>query len=172
MQGMRDGEDKDRPPDGGASQTDENEHSWVKTVIESAASWEEQQVEKEAKRANRPTIGANTMKCQEILSTANMAISERGKVYGDIRTNFTRAAIISSVTTNKNITAYDVALILSAVKQSRLVEDQANLDSWVDSAAYQAIAGQLATAAPTPSINSFTTELEAKLNEATFNATT
>ena len=104
------------------------------------------------------------MNNQEILATAQQTISGRGKEYGDIRTNFTRAAIIASVTTNKNITPYDVALILSAVKQARLAHDSSNHDSWVDSAAYQAIAAQLVDV-PSRSNDAFTAEVEAKLNE-------
>jgi hypothetical protein len=104
------------------------------------------------------------MNTQEILATAQQTISGRGKDYGDIRTSFTRAAIIASVTTNKNITPYDVALIMSAVKQARLAHDSSNKDSWVDSAAYQAIAAQLVDI-PSRSNDAFTAEVEAKLNE-------
>ena len=164
MSRMRNGKDEGGPPDSGESQAPEGEHSWIKTVTDAASSWEEQQVEAEDKRSNRSQRGVREMNNQEILATAQQTISGRGKEYGDIRTNFTRAAIIASVTTNKNITPYDVALVLSAVKQARLAHDSSNHDSWVDSAAYQAIAAQLVDT-PNRSNDAFTAEVEAKLNE-------
>jgi hypothetical protein len=161
---MRNGKDEGGPPDGSESQTSKGEHSWIKTVTDAASSWEEQQMEAENEWTSRSTKGTRSMNTQEILATAQQTISGRGKDYGDIRTSFTRAAIIASVTTNKNITPYDVALVMSAVKQARLAHDSSNKDSWVDSAAYQAIAAQLVDI-PSRSNDALTAEVEAKLNE-------
>lgn len=162
---MRNGENKDGPPDGGESQTPEGEHSWIKIALENASSgWQEQQVEAEDQWTTRSQKGTTNMNNQEILATAQQTIGGRSKDYGDIKTNFTRAAIIASVTTNKNITPFDVALILSAVKQARLAHDPTNHDSWVDATAYQAIAAQLVDM-PNRSNDAFTAEVEAKLNE-------
>ena len=161
---MRNRENEGGSPDGGKSETPESEYSWIKAVTVAASSWEEQQVEAQNEWSNRSKVGAKNMNNQEILTTAQHTINGRGKDYGDIKTNFTRAAIIASVTTNKNITPYDVALILSAVKQARLAHDPSNQDSWVDSAAYQAIAAQLVDM-PNRSNDAFTAEVEAKLNE-------
>jgi len=167
---MRNGKDEGGPPDGSESQTPEGEHAWIKTVTDAASSWEEQQMETENEWASRSKKGTGSMNTQDILVTAQQTINSRGKDYGDLKTNFTRASIIASVTTNKNITPYDVALILSAVKQSRLAHDPSNQDSWVDSAAYQAIAAQLVNT-PNRTNDAFAAEVEAKLNEVQNNVT-
>lgn len=127
-------------------------------------------METENEWASRSKKGTGSMNTQDILVTAQQTINSRGKDYGDLKTNFTRASIIASVTTNKNITPYDVALILSAVKQSRLAHDPSNQDSWVDSAAYQAIAAQLVNT-PNRTNDAFAAEVEAKLNEVQNNVT-
>lgn len=170
MSRMRNGKDESGPPDGSESQTPEGEHAWIKTVTDAASSWEEQQMETENEWASRSKKGTGSMNTQDILVTAQQTINSRGKDYGDLKTNFTRASIIASVTTNKNITPYDVALILSAVKQSRLAHDPSNQDSWVDSAAYQAIAAQLVNT-PNRTNDAFAAEVEAKLNEVQNNVT-
>jgi hypothetical protein len=40
---------------------------------------------------------------------------------------------------------YQVAVILTLVKIARSIEDAQQIDTWIDSASYLAIAGQLAT---------------------------
>ena len=164
MSRMRNGKDEGGPPDGSESQTPEGEYSWIKTVTDAASSWEKQQVETENEWTSRSKKGTGSMNTQDVLTTAQQTINGRSKDYGDLKTNFTRASIIASVTTNKNITAFDVALVLLAVKQARLAHDPSNHDSWVDAAAYQAIAAQLVNT-PSRTNDAFTAEVEAKLNE-------
>jgi hypothetical protein len=75
---------------------------------------------------------------------------DRNKVYGDPQINHQRIAAIMTVLLDRKlapgvvVTASDAALLMVAVKLARLVESPAHLDSFVDGAAYMAIAGEIA----------------------------
>ena len=70
---------------------------------------------------------------------------DRDRVYGDPRSNHERIAAIWSVLLDTPVNAQQVAMCMAAVKMSRLVQTPNHLDSYVDAAAYMAIAGELAT---------------------------
>jgi len=142
MPWLRKRKDENRSQDGGESQTPEGESSWIKKITDAASSWEEQQMEEETRR----NIGIKGIKMNhnDILSSAINIIRERGNEYGDIATNFTRTADLASTRLDKKISAYDVAVILSCLKQSRLSHDNTKQDSWIDLVAYEAIAASLA----------------------------
>ena len=84
------------------------------------------------------------MKYQEILNKALSITEERGKQYGPMYPMAARAAALAAIRLNKTITAYDIVVMLSCVKQSRLSFDPTNTDSWIDSIAYDSFAAQLA----------------------------
>ena len=144
MFGLREGENQDGSPNGSESKAPKGELSWIEEVTNAASSWEKQQVETENEWTGRPARGAMTMKCNDVLSAALTTIRDRGKDYGDIKTSFTKAAIIASAILDKTISPYDVAVILDAVKRARLSHNPSHQDSWVDAAAYTAIASQFA----------------------------
>jgi len=91
-------------------------------------------------------LGEEVMRYQDILSKALSITEERGKQYGPMYPMATRAAALAAIRLNKTITAYDIVVILSCVKQSRLSFDPNNTDSWIDSIAYDSFAAQLAMA--------------------------
>ncbi len=68
----------------------------------------------------------------KILDDAKEIIAERGADYGGFMESFNRASTIATALTNKNITPYDVAAVMMAVKQSRIGNDPMKYDSWVD----------------------------------------
>lgn len=82
----------------------------------------------------------------EILEEAARLISgDREDDYGSARDNFTRtgqmwAAILGA----DDITAEQVALMLAALKISRLAQNTGHRDSWVDLAGYAALGGDIA----------------------------
>lgn len=87
----------------------------------------------------------------DILDDASrLTARDRNKVYGDPQINHQRIAAIMTVLLDKKlapgvvVTASDAALLMVAVKLARLVETPTHLDSFVDGAAYLAIAGELA----------------------------
>ena len=70
---------------------------------------------------------------------------DRDKNYGTPLVNHQRIATIWSVILEKEITPSQVALCMAGVKMARLIESPNHLDSFVDGAAYFAIAGEIAT---------------------------
>jgi hypothetical protein len=171
MQGVCDTEDERGSSGGRESQTDENSLSWIKAITLAASRWEAEQMEEKIERTSRPQIGARPMNYSDVLNTANMTISQRGKEYGDISTSFMRASVIASATLNKTITPYDVAMILHSVKLSRIANNPTIEDSWVDLAAYGAIAANLASTPRMPQVgDTFLADVESKLNEARIDA--
>jgi len=82
------------------------------------------------------------MNHQDILSTAKATISQRGQEYGDALPSFVRAANIASAILDRKLTAFDIAVVMMAVKMSRLSHQRGHEDSWIDLAAYVAFAAQ------------------------------
>ena len=81
----------------------------------------------------------------EILDEANrLTHGDRDKNYGTPYVNHKRIADIWSVILGIEVTPSQVALCMAGVKIARLVETPDHLDSFVDGAAYIAIAGELA----------------------------
>lgn len=85
---------------------------------------------------NRSTILAKAI---------NLTTGDRDKNYGTPLVNHQRIAAIWSVLLEKDITPSQVALCMAGVKMARLIESPNHLDSFVDGAAYFAIAGEIAT---------------------------
>jgi hypothetical protein len=86
------------------------------------------------------------MKHTEVLKTAALTLSARGRQYGPEEECFDRIAKLASIILNKNISPYDIAMIQVATKLGRLQEDRINSDSYVDGVNYLAFAAQFAGA--------------------------
>ena len=164
---MREGKNQDGSQDGSESEAPEGELSWVEKITNAASSWEEQQMETETKWTSGIARGVNAMNCNDVLSTALTTIRDRNKDYGDIKTSFQKAAIIATAQLNKAISPYDVAVIANSIKLARLSHNPEHQDSWVDSAAYTAIASQLASQVAMPQADvRFMDTVEAGLKQA------
>jgi hypothetical protein len=81
----------------------------------------------------------------KILDDAKEIISERGSDYGGFVESFNRASAIASTLSGKDITPYDVAVVMMAVKQARINNDPMKYDSWVDLIAYCGFASYFAS---------------------------
>tara|TARA_R100001530_G_scaffold38243_1_gene29641 strand:- start:107 stop:475 length:369 start_codon:yes stop_codon:yes gene_type:complete len=82
---------------------------------------------------------------QELLKEATELVGgERQEEYGDKLTNHTNIADFWSIFLKKKITAHDVAICMALVKIARLMH-QHKKDSYLDLAAYAAIAGEIET---------------------------
>jgi len=82
----------------------------------------------------------------KILKDAEFLINnDREKDYGHPKINHGRIADLWSVVLERKIEPHEVALCMALVKISRLVQTPDHEDSYVDGAAYIAIAGELAT---------------------------
>ena len=80
---------------------------------------------------------------KEILKEASKLIGgDRNDDYGDKLTNHQNIAALWSVFLRKNITPHDVAMCMALVKVARLMHAHKK-DSYLDLAAYAAIAGEI-----------------------------
>ena len=80
---------------------------------------------------------------KEILEEASKLIGgDRNDDYGDKLTNHQNIAALWSVFLRKNITPHDVAMCMALVKVARLMHAHKK-DSYLDLAAYAAIAGEI-----------------------------
>lgn len=81
---------------------------------------------------------------EEILKTAiDLTTGDRRKSYGSPYINHERIAKIWSVLLEIEVTPSQVALCMVGVKLTRLVESPDHLDSFIDGAAYMAIAAEV-----------------------------
>ena len=100
-----------------------------------------------------------------ILTAAAALIDDRGVNYGGIEANFERAAALATLKLNRNISAYDVAIVMESVKDSRRAIAPEHNDSHLDGINYRAFALMLSGAAPgvptTPEMAAMLTKLGA-----------
>jgi hypothetical protein len=85
------------------------------------------------------------MNYYDIMRNAAEVFNERNPKYGDMRVGMNNVAQIASIITGIELTAHDVALVLHAVKLSRLGGDRKNPDHYIDGVNYMAFAGELIT---------------------------
>jgi len=84
-----------------------------------------------------------SMDHRDILTETARILTERGKGYDKGSENsFPRAAQIASLKLNRDVTPYEVAIILESVKDARRATDPGNFDSHVDGVAYRAFAAE------------------------------
>ena len=88
------------------------------------------------------------MNPKDILTAAAALIDDRGVNYGGIEASFDRAAKIATLKLDKNVSAYDVAIILESVKDARRATCPDHYDSHIDGINYRAFAMLLSGAAP------------------------
>lgn len=84
------------------------------------------------------------MKRHDILMEADRLTAEdRNKAYGDPYVNHKRIADIWAVILGHEVTPSQVALCMAGVKIARLAQTPDHMDSFIDGAAYMAIAGEI-----------------------------
>jgi len=82
----------------------------------------------------------------EILKTAAMMIAKRRETYGSPKDGFDRAAMIASTILDKPVTPYEIAVIMHAVKLSRIATSPKNPDHYVDGISYLSFAAEFVEA--------------------------
>jgi|694.fasta_scaffold17951_3 hypothetical protein len=85
------------------------------------------------------------MNPHDFLSEAAGLIGERGQDYGGIEKNFDRAAEIAGTILGRELSCYDVAIILASVKLARMRSSPYKRDNYLDCANYLAFAAEFAT---------------------------
>jgi|APFre7841882654_1041346.scaffolds.fasta_scaffold05727_17 hypothetical protein len=88
------------------------------------------------------------MEYSNIMTDAVRVFNDRNPKYGDMRIGMENVATMATIMTGMHLTAHDVALVLHAVKLSRLGNDRTNPDHYVDGVNYLAFAGELITQDP------------------------
>jgi len=83
------------------------------------------------------------MEYRDIMHQAARVFNERNPQYGDMRIGMERVAQIATLITGIQLSAHDVALVLHAVKLSRIGADRRNPDHYIDGVNYLAFAGEL-----------------------------
>ena len=84
------------------------------------------------------------MNAGDFLTEAKATIQDRGMDYGHPSDNMSRTARLWSAYLEMPLTDYHVATCMALVKLARSMET-AKVDTYIDAAAYMAIAGQLHT---------------------------
>lgn len=84
------------------------------------------------------------MNSRDILEQAADVFGDRGEQYGDPVEMFDSISFVSSTVLNKNITAYDVAMIFHCAKLCRTKTSRLDMDHYIDGINYLAFAGQFA----------------------------
>ena len=98
-------------------------------------------IRKESEMATPEAIVTAT----DFLNEAAKTVGDRGRVYADPATNHLRIAHLWSTYLETAIEPLQVAICMALVKIARSMETPDHVDSYVDGAAYLAIAGQLGT---------------------------
>lgn len=80
----------------------------------------------------------------EVMTQAVHTLRSRGDQYGNVETSFDKISKLASLVLNKDVSPYDVAGILHAVKLSRMSNDPSNPDHYVDGINYMAFMAQFA----------------------------
>lgn len=94
---------------------------------------------------------------RDALTEAARLLGERGETYGGVEESFTRAAKIASLKLNREVSAYDIAIIMESVKDARRAITPTHLDSHLDGINYRAFACEFAMAQePTPKVTTIT----------------
>lgn len=86
------------------------------------------------------------MNRREILDAAAAAVTvDRAATHGNAENNFGLIAAYWSAHLDVNVTAHDVAVMMSMLKLARIKQTPAHADHWVDVAGYAACGGEIAT---------------------------
>ena len=82
----------------------------------------------------------------DILKQAALILGDRGRRYGSVEECFERCSKIATILLSKQVTTYDVAMIMAAMKLARIPSSPTLDDNYVDGINYMAFASQFSTA--------------------------
>jgi hypothetical protein len=81
----------------------------------------------------------------DILKQAANILGDRGRRYGSVEETFERCANIATIMLGKQITLYDVSIIMAAMKMARITSTPTLDDNYIDGINYLAFASQFST---------------------------
>lgn len=85
------------------------------------------------------------MKYSDAFMQAAREVDDRNKKYGNVDECFSRIAKLASAFFNREVTEYEIAMILHLVKLGRIGDNKSYADNYVDGISYMAFAAQFAT---------------------------
>ena len=86
------------------------------------------------------------MKREKILSTASGYVTQdRAADHGNMENNFETIAAYWSTHLETDISASDVAVMMTLLKIARIKSNQSHADNWIDGCGYLACGGELNT---------------------------
>lgn len=83
------------------------------------------------------------MRPADVLVECVTLIGERGQDYGGVEDNFRRIASIATVVLKKEVTPWDVAMVLAATKLARMAGARDKRDNYLDAINYLAFASEM-----------------------------
>jgi len=81
----------------------------------------------------------------DILKQSALILGDRGRRYGSVEECFDRCAKLSTIILGKEITVYEVSIIMMAMKLARIPSSPALDDNYEDGINYLAFASQFST---------------------------
>jgi len=103
------------------------------------------------------------MNHREVLKVAASTLNNRNELYGSLDDCMYRASTHASLLLNKEVTPYEISIILMAVKLARIPPNPTYDDNYVDLVNYAAISSQFVQ--PIPQNPSPTDEVEREIRE-------
>ena len=79
---------------------------------------------------------------KEVLTSTARLLAQRTEAYGVPAHTYARAATIASTVLGKDLTPYDIVMVMHAVKLSRIPSDPKKLDNYRDGINYLAFAAE------------------------------
>ena len=95
---------------------------------------------------NNSNLGTNKMNHTDVLTNAINILRDRDTKYGPVQEMFERTAKLASIILDKEVTPYEISIILRCMKDARKKHDRFNVDHYADAINYEAFAYQFATA--------------------------
>lgn len=81
---------------------------------------------------------------QDLLKAAHSIIDERGHTYGGIENNFQLIADLASLRLGRDFHPYEIAIIMTCVKNARSFASPHHIDSHIDAVNYELFAATFA----------------------------
>ena len=109
-------------------------------------------------------LGTDKMNHTEVLTNAINILRDRDAKYGPVQEMFERTSKLASIILDREVTPYEITVIMKCLKDARKKYDPMNVDHYADNINYEAFSYQFATAgADEAAEDAVTAELAKKL---------
>ena len=95
---------------------------------------------------NNSNLGTNKMNHTDVLTNAINILRDRDTKYGPVQEMFERTAKLASIILDRDVTPYEITVILKCLKDARKKYDRLNVEHYSDNINYEAFSYQFATA--------------------------